>query len=189
MALLAKRVRASWTSSTWTSISSAPSLRTFRTSSMTVAVTRPRERGRHTSTQQRVVRARVLRTGLMVRKPGPDLYISKPRRRRSVAGPHSLHRLPLAAIRSAPQSPLVSSAKSHRTNSRTPSYPTVAGFFNIRTFFPPPNPPANFRRRLKLYRRRPWTTNFVSIKIPSSVSAIGSPTATCPAANSCWSCE
>src|ERR1700722_15069217 len=98
------------------------------------------------------------------------MHISESRRRRAVARPHRLHRLPLAAIRRAPQRPVLRIADGIAGIPELCSDPAIAGVFQhadfLATFnFPPvPVEKLNWDRRSSMDHER-----LVSIKIPSSV--------------------
>src|SRR5580692_1881983 len=78
------------------------------------------------------------------------MNISKPRRRSPVARAHRLHRLPLAAIRSAPQNPLVSPAIRIARIPELGGNSAVARILQYARFLSALNLPTDLSRKLKL---------------------------------------
>src|ERR1700722_10528275 len=78
------------------------------------------------------------------------MHISESRRRRAVARPHRLHRLPLAAIRRAPQRPVLRIADGIAGIPKLCSDSAIAGVFQHADFLSTFNSPPEPRGKLKL---------------------------------------
>src|SRR6266699_3040969 len=121
MALLAKRVNAFATSSTWTSVPSPP----LMLSSTWAAVS-------------------------LVRKGRPDAHVAKARRRSPVARAHGLHGLAFSAIGRAPQRPVIEFANGVARIPELRCNSAVARIFQHADLLAAFDLPADFRRKLKL---------------------------------------
>src|SRR5213595_428982 len=146
MALLAKRVNAFATSSTWTSVSSGPWISTDEGRCRRCGEVRARGEARKPVRLPSLTWARIS----LVRKGRSDAHVAKTRRRGSVARAHGLHGLAFSAIRRPPKRPVAELADSVAGIPELRGDTAVAGILQHPDFLPALDFPSDFGRKLKL---------------------------------------